>query len=62
MSEVYVPFAVIDFFEPDVFTFECMGAGHTSRSPAKAAIPTDQSLFKMIRVFDLWKSRGIFPT
>ena len=53
-SEVDVPDPVIDFFEADVLTGECMGDADPAMLPPNAAVATDKPDFEVPRVFQGW--------
>ncbi len=51
-SEVYVPNAIVDFFEADVFTGECVGDADPVLVPADAAVPTHEPDFEVTGIFE----------
>ena len=55
------PDAVIDRFQPHVFSFEHVRDIDPSRVPSDASVPADEAEFEMIGISDLWERLGIGP-
>ena len=51
-SKVYIPDAVIDFLETDVFTSQGVGDAHPVFIPANATVATDEPDLEVSRIFD----------
>ena len=51
-AEVYVPQAVADFFQPDVFARECMRDADPALLPTDSTVATDKAHFKVARILE----------